>query len=117
MGGIHSARAMQYAVLLYKKSGGKYFGEKTGKEKLSKWTKEKWETMPGSPRKALRGGVAHRYLPKKAWEKLSKEERVATDQKKVAGSRKGYQYVPNTKKAKRVGALARLYRSFVKFFS
>ena len=43
MGG-HSARAMQYAVKLYKEMGGEYEGKKSSKNKLSKWSKEDWKT-------------------------------------------------------------------------
>ena len=44
-------------------------------------------------------GTTKRYLPKKAWAKLSKEEREDTDRKKREGSRKGKQFVPNTEKS------------------
>lgn len=43
MGG-HSARAMQLATKLYKEAGGKYEGKKSSKNKLSKWSKEDWQT-------------------------------------------------------------------------
>lgn len=43
MGG-HSARAMQLATKIYKESGGKYAGKKSSKNKLSKWSKEDWQT-------------------------------------------------------------------------
>ena len=36
-------------------------------------------------------GTTKRYLPKKAWASLSKEEREDTDRKKRAGSREGNQ--------------------------
>ena len=55
-------------------------------------------------------GTTKRYLPKKAWAKLSPEERDKTDAKKRAGSRKGKQFVPNTEKAKRASKSARMYR-------
>ena len=56
-------------------------------------------------------GTTQRYLPKKAWASLSKEEREDTDRKKREGSRKGKQFVPNTKKAKKAGKAARMYKS------
>jgi hypothetical protein len=59
MGGKHSARAMQLAVSIYKKAGGKYKGAKTSSNKLAKWTKEKWTTSSGKPSEGKR-----RYLPK-----------------------------------------------------
>ncbi len=37
--GKFSARAMQYAVQLYKKRGGTYRGKKTGANSLVKWSK------------------------------------------------------------------------------
>ena len=55
-------------------------------------------------------GTTKRYLPKKAWAKLSKEEREDTDRKKREGSRKGKQFVANTDKAKKAGKAARLYQ-------
>tara|TARA_B100000085_G_scaffold158270_1_gene143820 strand:+ start:43517 stop:43750 length:234 start_codon:yes stop_codon:yes gene_type:complete len=55
-------------------------------------------------------GTTKRYLPKKAWAKLSKEEREDTDRKKRAGSRKGKQFIPNTDKAKKAGRAARMYK-------
>ena len=56
-------------------------------------------------------GTTKRYLPKKAWAKLSKEEREDTDRKKQEGSRKGKQFVANTEKAKKAGKAARMYKS------
>ena len=55
-------------------------------------------------------GTTKRYLPKKAWASLSKEEREDTDRKKREGSRKGKQFVKNTEKAKKAGKAARLYK-------
>jgi len=55
-------------------------------------------------------GTTKRYLPKKAWAKLSKEEREDTDRKKREGSRKGKQFVANTDKAKKAGRAARMYK-------
>ena len=43
MGG-HSARAMQLAVKYYKDAGGTYEGKKSKDNKLSKWSKEDWQT-------------------------------------------------------------------------
>jgi Zn-dependent oligopeptidase len=42
-----------------------------------------------------------RYLPEKAWAKLSPEERDRTDEKKKRESRKGKQFVKNTERAKK----------------
>lgn len=45
-------------------------------------------------------GETKRYLPKRAWENMSEEEKRETEKKKREGSRKGEQYVPNTAEAK-----------------
>jgi hypothetical protein len=56
--GKFSARAMQYAVKLYKERGGGYIGKKSDQNSLVKWTKEDWG-YTGEP-------LHSRYLPKKA---------------------------------------------------
>ena len=108
--GKWSARAAQWATAEYKKAGGSYRGPKKSSNSLSKWTRQDWKTRDGKPakRKNKKGEtVTARYLPKAAWSKLSKSEARATDNKKKAGSRKGKQFVPNTKKAKKAGKKAR----------
>lgn len=100
MGGKHSARAMQLAVNLYKDRGGDYAGKKPSAENNSmrKWTKQEWQTRPGTPERAERSdGSTSRYLPKEKWESLSKREQVATDRKKLRAKE---QYVDNTRAAK-----------------
>jgi hypothetical protein len=92
MGGKHSARAMQLAVSIYKKAGGKYKGAKTSSNKLAKWTKEKWTTSSGKPSEGKR-----RYLPKKAWSALSSSEKRSTNAAKAAGNKKGKQFVAQPK--------------------
>jgi hypothetical protein len=42
--GGHSARAMQLATKYYKESGGRYEGKKSSNNRLSKWSKEDWQT-------------------------------------------------------------------------
>ena len=104
--GQWSARKAQLATLRYKKSGGGYSGPKTkAQQSLSKWTKEKWRTSDGKP--AERKGGTTRYLPDAAWKRLSAAEKAATNRAKKAGSRKGKQFVPNTKAAKAAGKAAR----------
>ena len=110
MGGKHSARAMQLATKYYKDSGGKYEGKKPAAKdnKLKKWGKEKWQTKDGAGDKAKQSdGSTKRYLPKKAWSKLSAKEKNATDAKKRAASKKGQKVTPNTSKAKAAGKSAR----------
>ena len=72
---------------------------------LEKWTSEKWRTADG--KKAERKGGTVRYLPAKAWEMLSPEERRATNAKKRKASKRGKQYVANTKAAKKASKSAR----------
>jgi len=47
-----------------------------------------------------KGKATTRCLPRAKANSLTKDERAATARKKVAGSKKGKQFVPNTKKAK-----------------
>ena len=44
MGGKHSARAMQLATKYYKEMGGTYAGKKSSENRLSKWSKENWQS-------------------------------------------------------------------------
>ena len=82
--GKWAARKAQLAVQRYKKSGGGYKGKKTGKESLSKWTKQKWRTGGGAKGKTSKesGG---RYLPDKAWKSLSRGEKAAVNRSKKKG--------------------------------
>ena len=93
MGGKHSARAMQLAVSIYKKAGGKYKGAKASSNKLSKWTKQKWRTKSGKPS----GETGERYLPEKAIKSLSSSEYAATTAAKRKGTKKGKQFVKQPK--------------------
>ena len=52
--------------------------------------------------KAIEKGRTERYLPEKAWTRLTPEERRETDEKKQRASRVVKKYVPNTEKAKKV---------------
>jgi hypothetical protein len=72
---------------------------------LEKWTSEKWQTADG--KKAQRKGGTVRYLPAKAWAKLSPQEKRATNAKKRKASKSGKQYVANTKAAKKASKEAR----------
>lgn len=96
--GQWSARKAQLLALAYRKAGGGYRG-KPGKAQrsLKKWTKERWTTVDGKP--ALRRGKMSRYLPAAAWRRLSPEQRKATVAKKLAGDKRGRQFVPNTQRA------------------
>jgi len=53
--------------------------------------------------KAIESGrkSTERYLPEKAWSRLSPEERQKTDDKKKRNSSTGAQFVPNTERARK----------------
>ena len=109
--GEWSARKAQMLASEYKKAGGGYKGGKTAKQKsLKKWTGEKWRTSDKKPaiRKDSSGKtVTKRYLPDKAWKKLSSSEKAATNKKKTAASKKGKQFVKNTKAAAKASKTVR----------
>ena len=99
--GQWSARKAQLLATEYKKEGGDYQGGGLSEEQkhLRDWIEEKWKTADGKP--AARGKTTARYLPEKAWAKLSAKEKKATDEKKKKGSRAGRQFVANTEPAKK----------------
>jgi hypothetical protein len=88
MGGKHSARAMQLAVAIYKKKGGKFEGKKSSENSLAKWTRQEWRTSDGSKSEGKK-----RYLPDKGWDALSPAEKAATNRAKAEGDKKGKQFV------------------------
>src|SRR5215210_8658316 len=98
--GQWSARKSQLLTQEYEKQGGGYKGEKDESQKnLEKWTEEEWQTKEGDA-EARQDGETRRYLPKKAWENMSEEEKEETERKKREGSKKGQQHVSNTDEAK-----------------
>lgn len=108
--GQWSARKAQMLASQYKARGGSYKqGKSKSQKSLSQWTKQKWQTSDGKP--AIRGSKTARYLPKKAWDKLSKSEKDATNRKKREG--KG-QFIPNTGKAKKARKSASFSSAFVR---
>ena len=93
--GQWSARKAQMVAHDYEAQGGGYKHERTeAQNSLKDWGDEHWHTADGKP--AIQGEETHRYLPDEAWRELSPEEKKATDKKKVAGSKKGEQFVANT---------------------
>ncbi|MFC7550181.1 DUF5872 domain-containing protein [Plantactinospora sp. GCM10030261] len=99
--GQWSARKSQLLTNEYKKRGGGFVGPKDERQRsLQRWGDERWQTRQGASR-ARQNGETRRYLPKRAWERLSEEERHATDTRKRQVSRTGRQYVANTGPAKR----------------
>lgn len=98
--GKFSARAMQYAVKLYKERGGGYVGQKSKENSLVKWTKEDW---------GYTGKEGHsRYLPKKAREHLTVGEKIATDRAKNKGTKEGRQWVKQPERIAKKTAKDRL---------
>ena len=99
--GQWSARKAQLLAAEYEKHGGGYKkATRTSSQKhLESWTEEKWRTADG--KQAARGKTTARYLPEKAWKKLTPAQRKATDEKKKTSSRTGKQFVGNTAAAKR----------------
>ena len=97
--GQWSARKAQLLASEYKKAGGGYRGARgQAQQHLRRWTRQKWTTA--DRRKAQRRGGTSRYLPAAAWSKLTPAQRRATDAKKRSASRRGRQYVGNTRAAK-----------------
>ncbi len=96
--GQWSARKAQLLAHEYEQAGGGYIADKAheteAQRHLEQWTEEEWTTADGKP--AQRGDATARYLPEEAWERLSPEERRATERKKREGSREGHQFVSNT---------------------
>ncbi len=104
--GQWSAIKAAIASRRYEKSGGGYSSKGPSKSQTSmkKWLDEDWQTSDKKPaiRKDRKGRtITKRFLPRDAWSKLSEEEKKATNRKKVMGSKKGKQFVANTKKAKK----------------
>lgn len=83
--GKFSARAMQYAVKLYKERGGGYIGAKSQNNSLATWTKEDWGYTGATGQS--------RYLPKEARAHLTVGEKIATDRAKNKGTKAGKQWV------------------------
>ena len=100
--GQWSARKSQLLTQEYEKRGGGYKGEKGQSQKnLEKWAEEEWQTKEGDADARQDDAETKRYLPKKAWENMSEEEKEETETRKHKGSKKGQQYVSNTQEAKR----------------
>jgi hypothetical protein len=105
--GQWSARKSQLLTQEYEKQGGGYKGEQDEDQKnLQQWTDEEWQTQDGAAQARGENETA-RYLPKKAWENMSDEEKRETEEKKREGSRRGQQYVDNTEEAQQARREAR----------
>ena len=98
--GQWSARKAQLVSREYEEEGGEYKKPRDSAQKsLKKWGEEEWRTSDG--KRARRSGGTARYLPDEAWDKLSDEQKTATNEKKKKGSRAGKQFVSNTPAAKK----------------
>lgn len=104
--GEWSARKAQLLAIEYRRAGGGYRGgKKKPQRSLDKWTEERWTTSDGKP--AIREGGTTRYLPEKAWSKLTPSQREATNRKKRRASQQGRQFVANTERAREAGSVVR----------
>ena len=101
--GQWSARKSQMLVQEYEKRGGGYKKDQKDADakSLEEWTEQEWQTKEGSAYADQEDGPTKRYLPKRAWDLLSEEERDRTDRKKRdEGEDAAKQYVANTIEAK-----------------
>lgn len=99
---LHSARKMQWAVRHYKQNGGTYAGRKERHNKLRRWTREKWRTHSGKRSEGKR-----RYLPSKAWDKLTPSQVRRTNRSKRKGFARGKQYVAQPKDVAAIASAVR----------
>ena len=88
--GQWSARKAQIATKIYKERGGSYIGSKEKDNSLQKWTDQDWQ-YAGEVKKS-------RYLPKKAIEALTPQEKGATNLAKRKGTKAGHQHVKQPKR-------------------
>jgi hypothetical protein len=102
MGPNHSARLMQLATKIYKSKGGGYKGRKPGlKNKLKKWSDQKWQASDGGNSRRTTGTgkkVVKKYLPKAAWSNLDKKEVSALNRSKSKAEKAGKQFSKAPKK-------------------
>lgn len=95
--GGHSARAMQYAVKLYKKRGGGYVGKKKEDNKMKEWGKQDWDYA------GKKGDSA--YLPKSVRKSATKSQLATQNARKKAANKAG------KKKAEYTKAIAKKVRN------
>ncbi len=109
--GQWSARKAQLLTHAYESAGGGYISEKPteAQEHLHAWTEEKWTTQDNQP--AAQADGMHRYLPQEVWDKLSPEEKAATEQQKHDADAAGHQFAPNTDAAQEARAEAQAHET------
>ncbi|KAL5481042.1 hypothetical protein ACEPAI_9983 [Sanghuangporus weigelae] len=97
--------ASEYKKQMHERGEEPYTTDKSeqseGQKHLNDWTKEEWQTSEGKGNAKQADGTEQRYLPKKAWESMTEEEKEATNKAKLEGSARGEQYVPNTSEAQK----------------
>lgn len=110
--GQWSAVKANLATQRYQKARGGYSSRGPSKAQTSqaKWNREKWRTSDGKPaiRRNRKGEkITKRFLPSAAWNRLTSGQKAATNRKKVLGSKRGKQFISNTRKAMQAGKEAR----------
>lgn len=98
--GQWSARKAQLATARYKKAGGGYSGKKSSKNKLSKWSKQKWDYVSKGDKKKPRAKRG-RYLPASVRKSLTPSQKAATNRRKRAASKAGKQRAKYSKSVAR----------------
>ena len=86
--GQWSARKAQLATARYKKAGGGYRGAKSSKNKLTKWSKQKWDYVSKGDAKKPRAKRG-RYLPASVRKSLTPSQKAATNRRKRAANKAG----------------------------
>ena len=100
--GQWSARKAQIATARYKKAGGGYRGKKSSSNKLTKWSKQKWDYVSKGDKKKPRAKRG-RYLPESVRKSLSRGQKAYTNRKKRQATAKGKRRAKYTRTvAKRV---------------
>jgi len=102
--GQWSARKAIVAVQRYKSRGGKYIGPRSKTNSLHKWIQQDWTTKSGKPSHI----TGERYLPRKAFKALSKQELTSINNSKRRSMRRGKQY---SKMPTRIASKIKKYRS------
>ena len=100
--GQWSARKAQLATARYKKAGGGYRGKKSSSNKLTKWSKQKWDYVSKGDKKKPKSKRG-RYLPKSVRAGMTKSQKAAANRKKrkAGGVGSRAKYSKKVKKAVR----------------
>ena len=89
--------AAEYKKEMEKRGEEPYTADKSsqdeGQKHLDQWKDEEWQTQDGSANAKQEDGSMKRYLPKKAWESMSEEEKKETEDLKAKGDKEGKQVI------------------------